>query len=133
MKLKKKDDNIFGYIKSLVDRYGYYDHLLQILIHSFDFGITSSPTRELLKVWSTKCSASFSKSIIEAYRQLFRQGNLDFYTWCLPFLCNFLFIGDQEIKKAALSVLEEACFDQVSINFLLDTKNIQGLINMQCE
>jgi hypothetical protein len=87
----------------------------------------------LLKDWSAKCSPSLAKSIIEAYRQLYRQGNLDFYGWCLPFLCNFLFIGDDNIKKAALSVLEEACFDEVSINFLLEVKNIQSLIKMQCD
>lgn len=106
--------------------------MLQVVIHSFDFGINGSPTRDLLKDWSNKCSNSFAKSIIEAYRQLYRQGNLDFYGWCLPFLCNYLFKGDEDIKKSALSVLEEACFDEVSINFLLETKNIQSLIKMQC-
>ena len=117
----------------MVDRNGYYDHLLQIVIHSFDFGINSSPTRDLLKDWSTKCSPSFAKSIIETYRQLYRQGNLDFYGWCLPFLCNFLFIGDEDIKKASLSVLEETCYDELTINFLLETKNIQSLIKMQID
>ena len=68
----KKHDNIFGYLRGLVDRYGYYDHLLQIIIHSFDFGINSSPARDLLKDWSAKCSPSLAKSIIEAYRQLYR-------------------------------------------------------------
>jgi hypothetical protein len=65
---KKKDETIFGYLKGLVDNTGYYDHLLQIVIHSFDFGINSSPTRDLLKEWSYKCSNSFAKSIIETYR-----------------------------------------------------------------
>lgn len=116
----------------MVDPSGYYDDLLQIVINSFDFGINNSPTRDLLKEWSHKCSNSFAKCIIETYRQLYRQGNLDFYGWCLPFLCNYLFKGDEEIKKVALSVLEEACFDEISINFLLETKNIQTLIKMQC-
>ena len=39
-------------------------------------------------------------------------------------LCNFLIHGDEEIKRSALSVLEEACFDEVSINFLLEAKHI---------
>ena len=121
---KKKDDNIFGYLKGLIDRYGYNDHLLQIIIQSFDFGMNNSPPKVLLQEWSTKCSPHLAKSIIEAYRQLYRQGNLDFYGWCLPYLCSFLFVPDEDIKKSALSVLEEACFDEVSINFLLETKNI---------
>lgn len=49
---KKKDETIFGYFKGLVDQHGYYDDLLQIVINSFDFGITNSPTRDLLKEWS---------------------------------------------------------------------------------
>lgn len=69
---KKKDETIFGYLRGLVDNTGYYDHLLQIIIHSFDFGVSSSPTRDLLKDWSNKCSNNFAKSIIEAYRQLYR-------------------------------------------------------------
>lgn len=69
---RRKDETIFGYLKGLVDQTGYYDHLLQIVIHSFDFGINGSPTRDLLKDWSNKCSNSFAKSIIEAYRQLYR-------------------------------------------------------------
>jgi hypothetical protein len=119
-------------LKGLADQTGFYDELLQIVIHSFDFGIPNSPTRDLLKDWTHKCSNHFAKSIIETYRQLYRQGNLDFYGWCLPFLCNYLFKGEEDIKKAALSVLEEACFDEISINFLLETKNIQALIRMQC-
>lgn len=48
-------------------------------------------------------------------------------------LCNFLIHGDEEIKRSALSVLEEACFDEVSINFLLEAKHIQNLIKSQSE
>jgi len=130
---KKKDDNIFWYLRGLVDKDGYYDHLLQIVIHSFDFGINGSPARDLLREWSKDCSTNFAKSIIEAFRQLYRQGNLDFYSWCLPMLCTFLIHGDEEIKRSALSVLEEACFDEVSINFLLEAKHIQNLIKNQSE
>mmetsp|Transcript_35775 Transcript_35775/g.54796 ORF Transcript_35775/g.54796 Transcript_35775/m.54796 type:complete len:84 (+) Transcript_35775:2706-2957(+) len=83
--------------------------------------MSDSSVRDLLKDWSNKCSTNLSKSIIEAYRQFYRQGNLDFYKWCLPNLCNFLFIGDEDIKRAALSVLEEAFFDEKSINFLVET------------
>jgi hypothetical protein len=48
-------------------------------------------------------------------------------------LCNFLFIYDEDIKKSALSVLEEACYDEVSIDFLLEAKNFQSLIKMQSD
>ena len=119
---------MFGYLKGLADTHGYYDHLLSIIIYSFDFGVNNSTPRDLLKDWGNKCSPSLSKSIIESYRQLYRQGNIDFFSWCLPFLCNMLFIKNEDIRKAALSVLEEACFDDLSITFLIDTRNIQKLI-----
>ncbi len=53
--------------------------------------------------------------------------------WCLEPLCSFLFIGDEETKKAALSVLEETCYDEISYNFLIGNPNIQNLIKMQCD
>lgn len=115
----------------LADRNGFYDHLLQIVLYSFDFSINLSPAREILKEWCGKCSPNFSKSIMEAFRQQHRQGNLDFYSWCLPLLCNFLLKEDEDIQRCALSVLEEACFDEVSINFLLEDKNIHRIINKQ--
>lgn len=83
-------------------------------MNSFDFVIatTNSSTKDLLRDWSNKCSPSLTKSIIETYRQLYRQGNDEFYQLYLPFLCRFLFIRDEDINKAALSVLEEACYDE---------------------
>jgi hypothetical protein len=40
-------------------------------------------------------------------------------------------IEDDDIQRCALSVLEEACFDEVSINFLLEDKNIHKIIKSQ--
>lgn len=50
-KKKKKDDNIFYYLMNLADKNGFYDHLLQIILYSFDFSLGSSPAREILKEW----------------------------------------------------------------------------------
>lgn len=53
---------------NLADKNGFYDHLLQIVLYSFDFSINSSPAREILKEWCSKCSPNFSKSIMETFR-----------------------------------------------------------------
>jgi hypothetical protein len=51
----------------------------------------------------------------------------------MPQLCNLLFHREFEINMAALSVLEEACFDGVSFDFLLEEAPIQHLIRIHCE
>ena len=48
---KKEESNIFTYLRGLADETGYYDHLLQIVLHSFDFGVIGSPARDLLQHW----------------------------------------------------------------------------------
>jgi len=47
-------------------------------------------------------------------------------------LCKHLFSKDEDIQRSALSVLQEISFDDVSINFLLENKNIKLLIKEQC-
>jgi hypothetical protein len=42
-------------------------------------------------------------------------------------------IEDENIQKCALSVLEEACFDEVSINHLLEDQNIRKIIEYQSQ
>ncbi len=78
----------------------------------------------MLEVWINKCSPNLAKSIIELFRMLFRSGLNDFYYWCLPFLNQLVCVGGfgnmEEIAAAAFDVLEEVCFDQNSLNQLLN-------------
>lgn len=75
----------------------------------------------MLEVWISKCSPNLAKSIIELFRMLFRSGLNDFYYWCLPFLNQLVGYGNyEEIAAAAFDVLEEVCFDQNSLNQLLN-------------
>jgi hypothetical protein len=73
----------------------------------------------LLEAWIIKCSPNLAKSIIELFRMLLRSGLNDFYKWCLPFLNQLLISNHEEIASSAFDVLEEACFDERSLNYLL--------------
>jgi len=84
----------------------------------FDYAFHDAP-RRLLEAWVQKCSTNLAKSIIELFRMLFRSGLNDFYSWCLPFLNQLVHISDDEISAAAQDVLEEVCFDENSINNLI--------------
>jgi hypothetical protein len=123
--------NIFAYLKGLADESGHYDHLLQIALHNLDF-INCTPARELLLAWTKKCSPNFTRCIIETYRQIYRLGHLDFYRYYMSELCKYLLKDDEVIKMAALSVLEEACFNELTITLLIDYAPIKSQIQRQC-
>lgn len=125
-------NSIFGYLRGLADESGHYDHLLQIVLNNLDFINIGTPARELLQSWMKKCSPSFTRCIIETFRQIYRLGHLDFYRWCLPFLCNYLMKEDETIRFAALSVLEEACYNELTISLLIDYAPIKMLLQRQC-
>jgi len=65
------------------------------------------------------CSPNLAKSIIELFRMLFRSGLNDFYHWCLPILNKLVVSNNEEIANAAFDVLEEVCFEEKSLNQLL--------------
>jgi len=110
---------VFDHLEMLVDHNGYNDHVCQIVLQCFDFGF-ESPCRPMLKIWALRSSPNLAKSIIEYCRMLHRQGLNDFYDWCLPFLYQHLALENQEISAAAFDVLEESCFDEHSLNYLLN-------------
>jgi hypothetical protein len=46
---------IFDHLRRLIDRNGYYDHLNQLILNSFNFSI-ESPSRHMMKLWSMNSS-----------------------------------------------------------------------------
>ena len=116
--LNEKRFNIFHYLEQLIDRDGYYDHFTQIILNSFSFEI-ASPSRTMMKEWISRSSQMFTKSMFEYVRLLHRSGLHDFYKWCLPFLTNHTVIQDRQISSTAFDIIEESCYDELSLNFLL--------------
>ena len=110
---------IFDYLEQLIDRDGYYDHFTQIVLNSFSFEI-DSPSRRMMKKWVNVSSQMFTKSLFEYVRLLHRSGLHDFYKWCLPFLTNHTSIQDRQISASAFDVIEESCYDELSLNYLLE-------------
>lgn len=110
---------IINHLTYLIEANGYYDHVNQIILNSFEFSF-DSPSRRMLRHWSTSnCSPLLTKSILEYCRLLHRSGLYDFYQWCLPFLMMQAAHKDRQVSATAFDVLEEACFDEDSLNQLL--------------
>ena len=109
---------IFDYLKKLIDRNGYYDHLNQLILNSFNFSI-ESPSRDMMKLWSFNSSPQLSKCILEYCRMLHRNGLFDFYDFFLPLLYQYFALRDPEISAAAFNVIEEISGDEGGLTSLL--------------
>lgn len=110
-----KKAKIYDYLCALSSEEGYYDHLNQIILNSFAFGLPST-SREMMQIWAQNSSPLFTKSIFEYCRMLHRSGLTDFFDWCLPFLARYACKKDRIISAAAFDVLEESCQDESSLN-----------------